>query len=303
MTTGGESGLDQGPSGAQGAPSVTTLMPALARARLALAGVQARQVLGAALVLLWAAWLIALWASQPRLVQPDLLEDDLAEGRVTGYAVVLLREDRSGMFDTSPAVEVWPAPEDSRDQVSGAAADVDEWSPADGLRTIAYWVDSRGADLRVLDPDRTFPEELSTLADRFDEAGIEDRTAWSWSYLIGSGNGGGNALSLLMLVGLVIVVVGPRPGRGNRWCWFWLLSLPLGLGVLAFAVSELLRPPRLVVVPEGATDGDPTASELDVVPKRLSGWAGFWITILGAMLVTVVSDQLADLMPLLFVRA
>ena len=309
MSTGGAAGHDHGrPEGRDGGASVTTLIPPLARLRLALAGVQARQVLGAALVLLWAAWLIALWVSQPRLVAPDRLEDDLAQGRITGYAVVVLQEDRSGMFDNSPAVEVWPAPEDSRGQLSGVGADVDDWSPADGRRTIAYWVDARVADLRVLDPDQTFPDELSTIAGRLDEVGIEDRTATSWSYLFPPGNGVGVTLALLMVVGLVIVIVGPRPGRGNRWFWFWVLSLPLGLGLLALAVLELLRPPRLVVVPETTTggdvaDGDVTASEDAFTPKRLSGWVGFWISILGAVLVTVVIDQLADLMPLLFVRA
>lgn len=300
MSTGGTTEHHQGrPDHGQGGPSVTTLLPPLARLRLALARVPARQVLGATLVLLWAAWLIALWVAQPRLVPPERLEDDLAQGGVSGYSFVVLREDRSGMFDTSPAVEVWPAPDDAREQLPGAG--LDDWSPDDGTVTLAYWVDSRVADLRVLDPDRTSPEILRAIADRLDEAGIEDRTTTS-SYALVSGNGSGNVLAL-MLVGLLVVVTGPRPGRGTRWFWFWLLSLPLGLGLLAFAVLELLRPPQLVVVREVPSDGDGTASEDAFTPKRLSGWAGFWVTILGGILVTVVADQLADLVPLLFVRA
>lgn len=57
------------------------------------------------------------------------------------------------------------------------------------------------------------------------------------------------------------------------------------------------------MVPDSPTDGDGTASDQVVTPKRLSGWAGFWITILGGILITVVADQLADRMPLPFVRA
>ena len=301
MSTGGTTEHHQErPDHGQGGPSVTTLMPPLARLRLALARVPARQVLGATLVLLWAAWLIALWVAQPRLVPPERLEDDLAQGGVSGYSFVILREDRSGMFDTSPAVEVWPAPDDAREQLSGAG--LDDWSPDDGTVTLAYWVDSRVADLRVLDPDRTSPEILRPIADRLDEAGIEDRTATS-SYALVSGNGSGNVLALLMLVGLLVVVTGPRPGRGTRWFWFWLLSLPLGLGLLAFAVLELLRPPRLGVVREVPSGGNDAASDAVATPGRLSGWAGFWITILGAILVTAVLDQLADLMPLLLLRA
>lgn len=305
VSTGGTAGHDQGrPENREGRPSVTTLLPPLARLRLALAGVQPRQVLGATLVLLWAAWLIALWVTQPRLVPPDRLDEDLAQGRVTEYAVVVLREDRSGMFDYSPSVEVWPAPDDSRGQLAGAG--LNDLPSSDGTLTIAYWVDTRVADLRVLDPDRTSPENLRAVADRLDGAGVDDRTATSL-FLV-SGDGLRNLLAVLMLVGLVVVITGPRPGRGNRWFWFWVLGLPLGLGLLALAVLEFLRPPRLVVVPETArgddvADGDVTASEEAFTPKRLSGWAGFWINILGAILVTVVVDQLADLMPLLFLRA
>lgn len=300
MSSGGSTGPDQGwPEHGQGAPSVTTLLPPLARLRLALARVPARQVLGAVVVLLWAAWLIALWMTQPRLVPPDQLDEDLAAGGVTQYAVVVLVEDRSGWFDNSPTVELWSAPEDSRTQLSGAGSD--ELPSSEGTLTIAYGVDSHVADLRVLDPDRLSPDQLSAVADRLDEAGVEDRTASSYTLI--AGNGVGNALALFMLVGLLVVIAGPRPGRGTRWFWFWVLGLPLGLGLLALAVFEFLRPPRLVVIPESPTDGDATASDAVATPKRLSGWAGFWIGIFGAILITVVVDQLADLMPLMLVRA
>ena len=95
----------------------------------------------------------------------------------------------------------------------------------------------------------------------------------------------------LLLVGFLVVVTGPRPGRGSRWFWFWLLGLPLGLGVLALAVFELLRPPRLVALPVATTDDAPTASDQYFTPKRLSGWAGLWITIIGAILVKPATQR------------
>jgi hypothetical protein len=300
VSTGGSTGPDQGlPGHGQGAPSVTTLLPPLARLRLAMARVPARQVLGAALVTLWAAWLIALWVTQPRLVPPDRLDDDLAAGRVSEYAVVVLREDRTGRFGNSPAVVGWLASGDGREQLS--AEDRDDWSPEGDAVTIAYWVDSRVADLRVVDPATASPQSLSAVADQLDEAGVEYRTADITVPV--PGKGVGTALALLMLAAFMVVIAGPRPGCGTRWFWFWLLSLPLGLGVLALAVLEFLRPPRLVVVPESPADGDATASEDVATPKRLSGWAGFWIGIFGAILITVVVDQLADLAPLILVRA
>ena len=300
VSTGGTTEYHQGrPDDGQGGPSVTTLLPPLARLRLALAGVQARQVLGAALVLLWAAGLTALWVTQPRLVPPDRLDEDLAQGRVTEYAVVFLAEDGSGMFGNSPAVVGWLSSGDGRERLS--TEDPDDWSPDSDAVTVAYWVDSRVADLRVIDPAMTSPQSLSAVADQLDEAGVEYRTADIT--VPAPGDGVGVARALLLLVGFLVVVTGPRPGRGSRWFWFWLLGLPLGLGVLALAVFELLRPPRLVALPVATTDDAPTASDQDFTAKRLSGWAGLWITIFGAILVTVVVGQLADLMPLFFVRA
>lgn len=290
-------------------PSVTTSAPWLAGVRLALARVPRKQVLGAALVLLWAAWLIALWVSQPRIVPPSQLDADLEQGQVTGYAVVVLVEEPSGYFVATGRVELRQGPDDARDSL-GAPGE-DSWSQGTGRLTIAYWVDSNVADVRALDPDQTFPGDLDTIADRLDAAGIEDRTT-SLTYSTFT-DGVWRFEGALMLAGLFAVIAGPRPGRGNRWFWFWLLGLPFGLGVLALAVLEFLRPPQLVVISEppreaAVGDGDvaheprATASDQGVTPKRLSGWTGFWVGILGGILVTVVAGRLADLMPLLFLR-
>lgn len=117
----------------------------------------------------------------------------------------------------------------------------------------------------------------------------------------------------ITLLTLLVVVMGPRPGRGTRWFWFWLIGLPFGLGLLALAVFEVLRPPRLVLVSDspglGALSGepDPTASDDDpasahpVAPRRYSGWTGFGLSILGGILIALVAEQLAQTLPLVFV--
>ena len=48
--------------------------------RSALAGVRSRRVLGWVLLVAWAAWLVAVWVTQPRLVPQDFAADELAKG-------------------------------------------------------------------------------------------------------------------------------------------------------------------------------------------------------------------------------
>lgn len=310
MSTGGVSGEGSGTVVRHDdRPSVTTIAPWLADLRRATGRVPGTKVLGAALVLLWAAWLIALWVSQPRVVPPSQLDGDLEQGQVTGYAVVRATEDPAGFFDAGRGIEVWPAPDDARAGLGNP--DQGPWSQANGHLTIAYWVDSTVADLRVLDPFRTFPGDLDAIADRLDAAGIEDRSAAVDPSTFP--RGAWNAHGLLMLGGLFIVIAGPRPQRGNRWFWFWVLGgLPLALGLLALAVLEFVRPPRgagvhsttsLADVTVGDTSASGvTASDEALTPRRRGGWAGFGLSILGAVLVAVVAGELADAMPLLFLR-
>jgi hypothetical protein len=235
------------------------------------------------------------------------VEADLAQGQVTSWVVRLVETD-GGFFISGGRTSVEPAG-DGRDALGET---VDEWPSSDGRLTVAYWVDLPVADLRVIDPDRAAPPELEAIADRLGAAAVEDRTR-SLTYSTFS-DGVSKADVAISLVALLVGVMGPRPGRGTRWFWFWLIWLPFGLGLLAFAVFEVLRPPRLVLVPESAgsgalsDEGDPTASDDDpasahpVSPRRYSGWAGLGLSILGGILIGTIADQLAQTLPLVFVR-
>ena len=308
MSTGGVTGSGSNTVVTGGdPPSVTESAPWLAGIRLTLAQVPLRQVLGAAAVLAWAIWLIAMWVTQPRVVPPSQLEADLAQGRVTSFGVVRLVESDGSFFISGGRTSVEPAG-DGRD----ALGTVDEWSSSDGRLSVAFWVVLSVADLWVIDPDRAAPPELEAIADRLGAAAVEDRTR-SLTYSTFS-DGVSKADVAISLVALLVVVMGPRPGRGTRWFWFWLIWLPFGLGLLAFAVFEVLRPPRLGVVPFSAgngalsDEGDPTASDDDpasahpVSPRRYSGWAGLGLSILGGILIGTIADQLAQTLPLVFVR-
>lgn len=284
MSTGGDSGIDWNTIVTGGdPPTVTQSAPWLAGIRLTLAQVPVRQVLGATAVLAWAVWLIAMWVTQPRIVPPGQLEADLAQGQVTSFGAVHLVETDGGFFISGSRIVIEPAG-DGRD---GLGETLDGWSTSDGRLTVAYWVDSPVADLRVIDPDRAAPQELKDIADRLDAAGVVDRTA-SLTYSTFSG-GISTADTALTLFALLVVVMGPRPGRGTRWFWFWLIGLPFGLGLLAFAVFEVLKPPH-------------PASAPDATPRRYSGWTGLGLSILGGILISVVADQLAQTLPLVLVR-
>lgn len=157
MSAGGDSGSDWNAIVTGGdRPSVTQSAPWLAGIRLTLAQVPARQVLGVAAVVVWAVWLIAMRVTQPRIVPPSQLEADLAQGQVTSYGVVRLVESDRGFFISYGRHAVEPAG-DGRDALGGP---VDDWATGSGLLTVAYWVDSPVADLRVIDPDRGAPEEI-----------------------------------------------------------------------------------------------------------------------------------------------
>ena len=58
-------GADTGPSAGSGPGPLT-------RVRSALAGIRSRRALGWVLLVAWAAWLVAVWVTQPRLVPQDV---------------------------------------------------------------------------------------------------------------------------------------------------------------------------------------------------------------------------------------
>ena len=69
-------------------------------------------------------------------------------------------------------------------------------------------------------------------------------------------------------------------------------------------IFEASRPERRAVrFPSASDAAREAASAQPAPPRRLSGWAGFWLNVFGSIVVVLVIDQLADLAPLLLLRA
>lgn len=252
----------------------------LSRVRATLAGLTYRRVIGWALLAGWAVWLVALWVAQPRLVSPELLAADLAQGRVTAYRAVTVDRDAGGMFSPAYRIELLPT--------SGEGLDVGE----DGRpATIAYWVDAPVGALRVLDPDKGWSDAAATAVQDLAGAAVPEADM-STFYLGPPAQRTYNAGALLLLLTFVMVVAGPRPRRGTRWFWFWLLAVPLAAVVPLFAVAELLRPRYEM---EGAVPPPGVAG-------RWSGLTGFATGVVASLLVGGVLLALSDVSPVLFVR-
>lgn len=232
------------------------------------------RVLGAVLVLLWAACLVGTAMVTTSLVTPDRLREDLAAGRVLDWRVVAV----TGSYRDLP----WAS--EPMLNVPGARPDgtPDPDSPSvPGARTMQYTVDSVLSPTRVVDP--------STTLDAAGEALTALRTAGvpAAAGRVGPPPGtSGLSTDAPVLLGaallaltLVAVVVGPRPTRGSRWFWGWLLFLPLGLGILSFAVFELLRPGPALAAGQR--------------PRR-GGGTGLLLVVAGGLLVGAVVTGLAD---------
>jgi hypothetical protein len=269
-----------------GAPA-STVEPepsVLERARTALAGTPARQAVGGALVVGWVVWLAALWTTQPRLVAQDFLADDLAQGRITGYQVVTVDEDRArGPLAGPYRLDVYPASDGQDGVVDGASDD----TPV----TIAYWVDAPVAGLRVLDTNGLSSETPAALAGNLRSAEVPEVDA---GLLVGGtpAERVHNAGALLLLVSTLVVILGPRPRRGTRWFWFWLIGGPLAVAVPVFAVAELLRPryePAGTVHPPG-------------VAGRWSGFAGYLVALAFSFAAGWGLTALTEISPIWFIR-
>lgn len=227
-----------------------------------------RTVLGWLLVLLWVTFVVLAAATQLRIVTPDRLADDLAEGRVATWRVITLvgSDERWGWVST-PEYGV-PA--------ALPNGDVDrEQPPLGGREALAYFVDSSLSRMRVVDPDRGDPGQLvaelrqAGVPAALGQPGIADLAGPpSDLWLVPAA-----ALGLLYLAA---VLVGPTPTRGNRWFWFWMGGVPLGAGVLLYAVVEGLRP------------RDPASG------PRGGGWTGLFLALVGSVALTWLVTALAD---------
>ncbi len=262
--------------------------------RSTFAGARTRKVLGWVLLVTWAVWLVAVWVVQPRLVPQGFLADDLAQGRVTSYRVVTVDEEgRRGPASGPYRVNVYPAGADhsevvDREVVDGEVVD----GEVDGRPvTVAYWVDSPVASLRVLDTNGISSGTADEVVAGFRGAGVPEASA-SVFFRGLPADRAYNAASLLLLATLVVVILGPRPRRGTRWFWFWLIGGPLVAAVPLFAVAELLRPKD-----EAADTVHPPG-----VAGRwsgLTGWvAGFMLSVGGGWVLSTLSG----VSPIWFIR-
>jgi len=263
-----------------------------ARVQTALAAVTSRRALGLVLVVGWVIWLAAVWVSQPRLVPQDLLTDELGSGYATSYQVVTVQVDRAaGPFSGPYRIDVTPVAE-TRDAAVNTDTDTDTDTAVDGRpTTIAYWVDSPVADLRVLDPNGLSSDTPAALAAAFRAAGVPEADT-SGLHRGTPASRVDDAGALLLFFTTLVVVLGPRPRRGTRWFWFWLVGGPLAVGVPIFAVAELLRPryePEGTVHPSGAAG-------------RWNGLTGFALGFVVALAGAAVLLALSDLSPTWFIR-
>ncbi len=251
--------------------------------RSTFAGVTSRQAVGWLLLVAWAVWLVALWVAQPRLVSQDFMAADLAQGRVISYRLVTINEDGArGLMSGPYRLDVYPASEPVNDALD---------SDADGRRvTIAYWVDTPVAGLRVLDPDQLSSGAPAALAS-LRSAGAPEAPATAL-FRGSPAQTVYTAGTLLLLACALVVIVGPRPRRGTRWFWFWMTGGPFSVGVPIFAVVELLRPRY----------ESPDTVHPSGVAGRWSGLAGFGIGILLSMGGGLVVMNLTALSPIWFIR-
>ena len=251
--------------------------------RAAFAGATARKALGWVLLVAWLVWLVALWVVQPRMVSQDHMADDIAQGRVIGYRLVTVDEDRArGPMSAPYSIDVYPASEPVNDDVN---------SDADGQQvTIAYWVDAPVAGLRVLDRDMLSSGAPAVLAS-LRSADVPE-TAATVLYRGAPARQVYTAGALLLLASTLAIILGPRPRRGTRWFWFWVVGGPFAVGIPVFAVAELLRPryeAPYTVHPPG-------------VAGRRSGLSGFGLGILLSVVGGMIVMGLAALSPVWFIR-
>lgn len=259
------------------AGAVSTRAPAgaggvagLLRRLRALGPGDAQRALGWVLVAGWAAWVVLALLALPRPVSTDRLEQDLAEGRVTSWHAVLV--------DREPDSPVWV---DRRMPFPVAVDTVDTDATGGESLGVAYLVDGAVGRLRIVEPVDGATTG-AVLVQRMRDSGVPlVHPVWTESDTVVPADLESRSAVVLGLAGLLLVVGGPRPTRGTRWFWFWLLGLPVGVGVLAYAVSEVLRPlpPRVPwAVPQG----------------RMSGLRGLVLWLVGGILLAFVLQLLGD---------
>ena len=189
-----------------------------------------RPLLSIVVVGLWSAMVIASLAGGWQLVGQSSAVRDVADGRITSYALVESRPDISG------AGGWWTDPRSELVDANGSQdSDVELiYTLADGRPRIAV--------PGHVDPTPTMwgtwsEQELAWIQQEFVESQIPAGTV---NLDLGRTERVHTVLALVLAGGmLALVVAGPVPRHGNRWFWFWLIGLPGGLGVVAYAIWEL----------------------------------------------------------------
>ena len=214
------------------------------------------QVLRVALVLGWVAWAGVTWWSAPRESSAAQARADMAAGRLASFEWGDRWENDGALFN----------PFQSGLQSSGGPGPVLLWHTTDGRQHYAA-VDNGGSGTDPqLEENTTFSsgpeaEALDTELRAYEARGLPDEVPLR------------SAQKVLPLAGAVLflwaLVSATDPVFGTKWFWFWLATgVPLGLGLLWWLARER-----------------PWSHRATVREKRLNGWTGFGLGLLGTLVV------------------
>ena len=205
----------------------------------------------AVLFALLVTWMFSAWWSAPRASDVAELDRALVQGEVTGY-------QRASGLESSRAL--WGGLEPSTDQRGGMIV----WQTTSGRTFYAEPDLARdfGPSTGFEDGGRRHPIADET-EQRLQAAGVFHVVDQGATPLLAT---------LLLLLGLFVLINGAAPQRGTRWFWFWVGGITAGLGVLAWLLLERVWRPK--ARPPGK--------------RRMSGWQGVGLLILGSLLPALV---------------
>jgi hypothetical protein len=212
------------------------------------------QVLRVALVLGWVAWAGITWWSAPGESSAAQARADMATGRLAYFEWGDRWDNSSGRFN----------PFQSDLQSAGGPGPVLLWHTTDGRQHYAT-VDDGGAGTPTSTTFSSGPEAEALDAElwAYDARGLPAEVP------IGAIQSG------LLIAGSVLflwaLVSATDPVIGTKWFWFWFISgVPLGLGLFWWLARERPWSPR-----------SPGRA------KRLNGWLGFGLGMLGTLVVSL----------------
>jgi hypothetical protein len=184
-----------------------------------------RPVLRIAVVVLWVAWAVLSWWSQPRPADADQARADIAAGRVVAFEWGVAFEPslswdwaRTPELRTSKTIGptlAWRTPDQRIHYVRLDGPG----SPADGTdRSTGDYTTGEAASMGAV---------LAAAGLDSDTPGISNPRPLML------------ATSFLWLTFLFVLVIGPAPVVGTRWFWFWAAAVaPFGSGILLWLARE-----------------------------------------------------------------